>query len=124
MYRIVIAHLPQSYASLSLKHTRTTSSDPIFSEHFSRVLKVALGNEFDPIRCSFELADVRDQSVQYEAISYDRGDTNDRTEIVCNGSPYYITLSLFRALQRLREESCNDTRILWADAICINQKDV
>jgi hypothetical protein len=63
---------------------------------------------------------------KYEAISYCWGDASDVRSIYCNGSKLWITASLRNALVRLsRLSSDNDQiRVLWADAICINQKDL
>jgi hypothetical protein len=59
----------------------------------------------------------------YEALSYCWGDATHLQPILCNGnSILWVTQNLFDALQRIRPE--NGSRILWADAICINQEDL
>jgi Heterokaryon incompatibility protein (HET) len=50
------------------------------------------------------------------------GDANHRTGITCSDSQLKITVSLFGALRRFRDDSL--PRILWADAVCIDQSDV
>jgi hypothetical protein len=57
----------------------------------------------------------------YEALSYCWGDPSDVTPISINGQPSEVTKGLASALGRLRLP--NRGRTLWADALCINQKD-
>lgn len=56
----------------------------------------------------------------YEAISYCWGDATHLEPIVCNDAVIQVTKSLHRALRRLH---LGRSRILWADALCINQTD-
>lgn len=58
----------------------------------------------------------------YEAISYCWGDPTDTRTVYCDDKPLQVTNSLFTALKQLRH--ADQPRILWADAICINQQDV
>jgi len=57
----------------------------------------------------------------YEAISYVWGDQNITAPITLDGVSVEVTTNLEAALRHLRLES--EERILWADAICINQQD-
>ncbi|KAK3303226.1 heterokaryon incompatibility protein-domain-containing protein [Chaetomium strumarium] len=57
----------------------------------------------------------------YEAISYCWGDENDTRVVFCDQRVLRVTVSLYTALKRLRH--ADRERILWADAVCINQKD-
>jgi hypothetical protein len=59
-------------------------------------------------------------SPAYEALSYVWGDPNITSEITVNGNSLWVTKSLRNALARLRHKESN--RMIWADAICINQK--
>ncbi|KAF2686638.1 hypothetical protein K458DRAFT_415995 [Lentithecium fluviatile CBS 122367] len=43
-------------------------------------------------------------------------------KIECNGAEMPVGTNLYMALHRVRRE--DSTRVVWADAICINQKDV
>lgn len=63
------------------------------------------------------------KSEHYEAISYCWGDATNVRSIYCKGSKLWITASLRNALLRLHSKN-GETRILWADAICINRKDL
>jgi Heterokaryon incompatibility protein (HET) len=57
----------------------------------------------------------------YEAVSYTWGDPNNFSEINCNGQPLIVPKSAETVLRGLRLE--DKTRVLWIDAICINQLD-
>jgi hypothetical protein len=60
--------------------------------------------------------------ISYEALSYCWGDnTTFKTPIVCNGARLEITRNLKSALWHLRNKE--KVRVLWVDAICINQED-
>ena len=57
----------------------------------------------------------------YEALSYVWGNANDRSPIQCCGQAFDVTKNLESALLQLR--LAGNTRLLWIDAICINQLD-
>ncbi|KAI1199853.1 heterokaryon incompatibility protein-domain-containing protein [Nemania serpens] len=56
---------------------------------------------------------------KYEALSYCWGDASDLGLIFCDGKPFPVTKNLESALRHLRQSQ--DDRVLWIDAICINQ---
>ncbi|KAE9367276.1 HET-domain-containing protein, partial [Stipitochalara longipes BDJ] len=58
----------------------------------------------------------------YEALSYTWGKPEDVKEIELNGYPVKIRENLWSALVNLRD--AREERVLWVDAICINQPDV
>lgn len=58
----------------------------------------------------------------FTALSYVWGDISDTTTILVDGKPLSVTKTLETALRYLRD-SRRVIRV-WADAICINQKDV
>ncbi|KAL2017902.1 hypothetical protein VTK56DRAFT_1558 [Thermocarpiscus australiensis] len=62
-----------------------------------------------------------DDRPSYEAISYCWGDPTDTRIVFCAHKVLHVTASLYTALKRLRH--ADRERILWADAVCINQKD-
>jgi hypothetical protein len=62
-----------------------------------------------------------DLAPPYEAISYVWGDPNFKVGIKCEGRSLKVTPNLKAVLHHLRPKS--RTRILWADAVCINQED-
>ena len=59
--------------------------------------------------------------IPYDALSYTWGSTEMAAKITIDGNTTYITRNLYLALQHLRFE--DKDRILWIDAICINQGD-
>lgn len=72
------------------------------------------------IHCNLEHVSLT-QKPQYEAISYCWGSNKSPREIICNGSKMEITESLHSALVHFRKLDLS--RFLWADQLCINQKD-
>jgi Heterokaryon incompatibility protein (HET) len=57
----------------------------------------------------------------YEALSYTWGDITVTNTISCNGLLLRVHSNAWHALIDLRQD--NDSRMLWIDAICINQQD-
>src|SRR5690348_3268834 len=57
----------------------------------------------------------------YEALSYVWGSEDDKTPVYVDGDKLYVTANLYMALSHIRH--CLVERIIWADAICINQDD-
>jgi Heterokaryon incompatibility protein (HET) len=61
----------------------------------------------------------------YAALSYVWGDESKTRRIIVNGHEMNVTLNLERALRAFRDASeFHSSFGLWADAICINQKDL
>lgn len=58
-------------------------------------------------------------TIPYEALSYTWGGCEKTESIIANGKPLSVTNNLYLALNYLRRESID--RILWVDAICIDQ---
>ncbi|KAK2768523.1 hypothetical protein FQN54_000379 [Arachnomyces sp. PD_36] len=85
-----------------------------------RVLKLLPGSSFDPLCCALMRANI-DSIKAYDAISYSWGPKTDYINIECEGKLLWVPRSLGDALRQFRHPS--HERILWADAICINQDD-
>lgn len=88
---------------------------------YLRVLKLHPGSSDEEIRCDLETVALKTAKKSYEAISYVWGDIKETTEVICNGVRIHITVSLADALRTFRDRS--EVRVLWADALCINQED-
>jgi hypothetical protein len=73
----------------------------------------------DDIECELHVVRLVDNPV-YEALSYTWGDESHRRYISVNGQRFSITSNLWSALRYLRHTS--ETRVLWVDAVCINQQ--
>jgi hypothetical protein len=75
------------------------------------------------LSCSLETVKIAANSEQeHEAFSYIWGPEMPCYEVRCNGKLLRIGANLNEALHRIRDPV--ETRVLWVDAICINQKDV
>ncbi|KAG6368461.1 hypothetical protein INS49_002668 [Diaporthe citri] len=89
-----------------------------------RILHLLPGKRDDPIRTRLQSCSVGNPP-SYEAVSYAWGSKLDNAVIiVCEGGVDYhveIPRSLHGALKQLRHDS--NPRLIWADAICINQTD-
>jgi hypothetical protein len=72
----------------------------------------------DPIRFSLEETDLR-RSTSYEALSYTWDAEITNNTVFCHGQQMRITSNCEAVLCKLRARS--GCRILWIDAICINQ---
>ena len=85
-----------------------------------RLLKLLPGQSEDKIKCQLHTAWLAHKPC-YECISYSWGTLPPEITIECNRVDFKVRPSLYSALCSLRYES--EPRILWTDAICINQSD-
>jgi hypothetical protein len=86
-----------------------------------RLLELHAGDFDDDIRCSIHMTRLSEDP-EYEAISYVWGDASITESVDCEGRHLDITVNLAGALRQLRLEG--SSRILYADAICINQQNL
>jgi hypothetical protein len=63
-----------------------------------------------------------DSKIDFEALSYTWGTTKAADTVIVNGWPLEITQNLDLALRHLRQPA--QTKIMWVDALCINQQDI
>jgi hypothetical protein len=75
----------------------------------------------DAIHCSLQTVSLVDRP-QYTALSYVWGDAHDLVPVIVDGSVFMATKNLRLALQYIRQ--VDRDKILWVDAICINQNDI
>jgi hypothetical protein len=97
-----------------------------------RLLTLKAGARDDHIQCSLNTKDLEhgewflggfvEEGEGYEALSYTWGDSSSRKLIYINGATVLITENLYTALLHLRYE--HKPRILWVDAICIDQQNL
>ncbi|KAF2733188.1 HET-domain-containing protein, partial [Polyplosphaeria fusca] len=86
-----------------------------------RLLQLLPGEYDEPITCNlFPIDSV--ELYEYEALSYVWGQVNNSSIIHVNDWEMLITENLEVALRSLRLE--HEPRLLWIDAICINQSSV
>ena len=94
---------------------------PLRPNSYIRVLVLEPGHDGELLRCSLEESDL-DSQPQFNALSYCWGDASDTRTITCDGCSVSITKNLYDALLRLRQPDL--TLRIWADALCMNQKDM
>lgn len=91
-----------------------------------RLLRLLSANQAnDPIKCqlfTYSLTSPPRTSHLYECLSYVWGDVKDKPLIEVDGAGLAITKNLHGALQRLRDPALD--RVLWVDAVCINQDNI
>jgi hypothetical protein len=63
----------------------------------------------------------KDENPDYHCLSYVWGDPTPTWPVVVNDTQILVNYNLGEALQRVEKEQ--DVEFLWADALCINQKD-
>ena len=81
-------------------------------------------DETAPIQCelfNYSLQKSTKGTHLYEALSYVWGDPKETSPIRVDGDQFPVTVKLHEALSRLRDRSIE--RIIWVDAVCINQND-
>ncbi|KAI0381777.1 heterokaryon incompatibility protein-domain-containing protein [Hypomontagnella monticulosa] len=86
-----------------------------------RVLHLLPGQFSDPISCRLS-HDSLEGNPTYIALSYVWGDGSNPQHITLENTEFSVTANLYTALQFLRR--AKSERILWIDAICINQNDI
>ncbi|KAH8650542.1 heterokaryon incompatibility protein-domain-containing protein [Tricladium varicosporioides] len=88
-----------------------------------RLLQLFKGSIADDVHCNLIEAWISQSEggMPYNALSYTWGSMEKKATITVNGTLMHVTSNLFIALQNLRFE--DEDRILWVDAICINQDD-
>ncbi|KAK3367919.1 heterokaryon incompatibility protein-domain-containing protein [Podospora didyma] len=96
-----------------------------------RLLEILPGTDDAPLDCRLQICSVSDNRNAYEALSYTWKTENEANAytvadshktVQCNGVEMRVGGNLHMALRRLR--CAGRIRVIWADAICINQKDI
>lgn len=97
---------------------------PLPSEHDGIRLLRLLPHEDDKADIHCELFEYSlwssHKTHMYEALSYVWGNPKVQLDIFINGHSFAVTINLYAALLQLRNHAMD--RILWVDAICINQE--
>jgi hypothetical protein len=117
---------------LNLGHVFQRSKElyrPLHQGSSIRILEIQPGSFNNPIVSNFHYVDLEFSECRYKALSYVWGGKRSfnygnveklRTvTIQCNGNNVKITNNLEQALNHVR--STSSPKLLWADAICINQ---
>ncbi|KAE9365154.1 HET-domain-containing protein [Stipitochalara longipes BDJ] len=85
-----------------------------------RLLHIEAGSDEAPIAVRLVTTEL-DLAPSYEGLSYTWGVVEFTARVACDGSALPVTQNLYDALRYLRRP--DEDRIMWIDAICINQKD-
>ncbi|KAJ3528242.1 hypothetical protein NM208_g7335 [Fusarium decemcellulare] len=102
--------------------TKSFTYDPLIDDAKDiRLLELQPGKSTENIQCSITRVDINEAG-DFEALSYTWGDLNNLQTIGCGSGTLNITISLYEALIHLRYE--DKPRILWADAVCIDQSNI
>ncbi|KAG8165216.1 hypothetical protein KVR01_005491 [Diaporthe batatas] len=97
-------------------------SRPLVHQRETRVLHLEPAEWRDEIRCKLEVVDLDSKPAPaYEAISYVWGSQEEAglKAIRLDGHEFRVGINLYSALRHLRSQRV--ARVLWADAICIDQ---
>lgn len=88
-----------------------------------RLLVVAAGIGEEPVEAWLELARFDEiANLNYETISYCWGDSQNVVGVRLNGQAITVPASAAAAVRRIRLP--NRERVIWLDALCINQADL
>ncbi|RFU33846.1 hypothetical protein B7463_g2467, partial [Scytalidium lignicola] len=85
-----------------------------------RILELLPGEIREPIKCRLLCVEIENAPL-YEALSYAWGSPTNKVYVGCEGGKIKIPVNLRDALKHLRDSV--GVRILWADALCIDQSD-
>jgi hypothetical protein len=98
------------------------ASLPLLPNTSIRLLQLLPGSGSDPLKGDvFDYPIEASKAAPYEALSYTWGAEENPGVICINGREVRITRNLHSALSHLRYELLS--RLIWIDAICINQDD-
>ncbi|OAA65809.1 Heterokaryon incompatibility [Niveomyces insectorum RCEF 264] len=85
-----------------------------------RLLELLPGTGKDKVQCRLSAFPIS-RLPPYQPLSYCWGSQTNPIEILVNGKSLFVTRNLYAALRRLRQPSVS--RVMWVDAVCINQAD-
>lgn len=99
---------------------------PLCDARHIRLLRLEAGAVHDDIVFEAFKASLNDfdpnETPQFAALSYAWGTSPADHSISCNGETFWVSRNLCNALRHIRWP--DGPRIIWADAICINQSDL
>ncbi|KAK3647056.1 hypothetical protein LTR56_008222 [Elasticomyces elasticus] len=86
-----------------------------------RLLELEPGGYHDPLLARLLLVSLDDMPV-YNTISYLWGDPSKTSKLLISGTRLSVPVNTALALRRMRLD--DTVRVVWIDAVCINQKDI
>jgi hypothetical protein len=94
---------------------------PPLREGMFRLVTLCAGSQSERIRCKLTESPL-ESPTPYNALSYVWGSRRDPGRILLDSQEYLVTRNLFEALKELRLPDSD--KVLWVDALCINQSDI
>ena len=94
---------------------------PLIRPRDIRLIRLLPGNRNEPISIELLVTDL-DHAEMYEAVSWAWEFEEETETVLVHGDAFHIKRGLESALHLFRDESM--PRLLWVDAICINQNDL
>ncbi|KAK8110315.1 HET-domain-containing protein [Apiospora kogelbergensis] len=91
-----------------------------YSKSQIRLLSILPGQKDEVVNCRCYIVDLDDRPV-FNALSYVWGDARNKANLMLEGARIKITNSLAAALSRIPLP--HEAVAIWADAVCINQRD-
>ncbi|KAH8788330.1 heterokaryon incompatibility protein-domain-containing protein [Diaporthe sp. PMI_573] len=99
--------------------------DALPGKGFIRLLTILPGDDEEVIPLRLSAVMLHDSVGGYESLSYVWGDPKQpKKYVIVNGASLEIYESLHTILKSLRPRSTAESRVIWVDAICINQGSV
>jgi len=98
---------------------------PLTGDTTIRLLLLQPAESQEEIACRLVIKDLGDSIIPYEALSYVWGTSDPASPhmLYCDGQAFRIDVNLRAALHGLRPKKGTAPRVLWIDAVCINQAD-
>lgn len=112
---------PHSECNFSIEKCSTYTYESLADHSSVRLLVVESGLPGTPLRCQLQSTNL-EQTGEYDAISYVWGTKESLGKVICQERIIWITKNLEDALQRVRHP--DHSRVVWADAICIDQQNI
>lgn len=114
--------LPKEFRQLYHALQDSEESGPYVDEHRKwglRLLLLLPGDRDSTIHCKLLVSTLGKSLETFEALSYVWGDVATTDTVVLDGRSVVVTQNLQCALRRLRHQT--SARLLWVDALCIDQ---
>lgn len=86
-----------------------------------RLLSIFPGQRDDPLECTLQQAEL-DHPPEYETVSYCWGDPANTDSAIVDGTTVSLPATSVAVLRRIRQT--DSKRLVWIDAVCINQGDM
>lgn len=116
---LIYSNPPSETSSFSSIYTLVPDLD--HSKDEVRIMRLLAGSPGSKLECCLQVQSLAPaaEAVSYEALSYVWADIPGKENLYVDGVHHEITANLASALAHVRYEHCD--RLLWVDAICINQ---